>query len=464
MAFTALNNKPSAPIVPVQAPAPPAPSAPAPAPAAAPTPVPHPQEIDVAFASNHELRKRVHAAIDQNPTQSTLFRDISTYILNQASQPAAEPATKKRKIEESVAPQNGASKTGGSLTSTSTKAIKTYPAVSVAIPQRKKFTLELLDKKDGGIRAIGANGNVEFAIAWKDVDQVFCLPIPEKAKKQHHFVIIPVHGDGVAPVPEAMKGSPPEPIVWTFEEATGKNIVEGEDPGPTPMAEAIHHCLIQAGTGKEVIFPDADEFASAVPESHRKGEKAYHVKAHRGSKEGYLFFTSVGILYGFKKPLAFFDFASIESISYTNVLRNTFNVVFTTPNSGDIEFSMLDQADFAGINEYVQKHGLQDASLAADRRAKKLNVNKVGGKKENGAAVEEAGGEEEESELQKAERELQDQEDDEEEDDDFDPGSEGESEGSGSDSEDEDGEGGGYEEGDTAEVEYDEADDDKMED
>jgi hypothetical protein len=23
-----------------------------------------------------------------------------------------------------------------------------------------------------------------------------------------------------------------------------------------------------------------------VPESHRKGEKAYHVKAHRGSKEG----------------------------------------------------------------------------------------------------------------------------------------------------------------------------------
>jgi hypothetical protein len=44
--------------------------------------------------------------------------------------------------------------------------------------------------------------------------------------------------------------------------------------------------LIQAGTGKNVILPDAGEFASAVPESHRKGDKAYHVKAHRGSKEG----------------------------------------------------------------------------------------------------------------------------------------------------------------------------------
>jgi len=215
-----------------------------------------------------------------------LFRDISTYILNQTSQPVAEPAAKKRKLEESDVPPTSAPATSASLTSAATKAFKIFPGVSFSIPQRKKFVLELVDKKDGGIRAVGAAGSVEFAIAWKDVDQVFCLPIPEKAKKQHNFVIIPVHGDGVAPVPDELKASPPEPIVWTFEEATGKNIVQGEDPGPGPMAEAIHHCLKQAGTGKEVIFPDADEFASAVPESHRKGEKAYHVKAHRGSKEG----------------------------------------------------------------------------------------------------------------------------------------------------------------------------------
>ncbi|KAF1940935.1 Rtt106-domain-containing protein [Clathrospora elynae] len=436
MAFTALNNKPSAPVVPIHT---------------------HPQEIDVAFASKPELRKRVHAAIDQNPAQSSLFGDISTYILNQTSQPAAEAAAKKRKLEDTRSTPNGAPAAGSRLRSSAAKAWRTYPGISFSIPQRKKFTLELLDSKDGGIRAVGADGRVEFAIACKDVDQVFCLPVPEKAKKQHNFVIIPVHGDGVAPVPDELKGSPPEPIVWTFEEATGKNVVEGEDPGPGHMAEAIHHCLIQAGTGKDVTFPDADEFASAVPESHRKGETAYHVKAHRGSKEGYLFFTAVGILYAFKKPLAFFDFAAITSVSYTAVLRNTFNLNITT-FSQEIEFGMLDQANFAAINEYVQKHGLQDASLAADRRAKKLNVNKAGG------AVEVEGEGEEESELQKAERELQDQEDDEEEDDDFDPGSEGESEGEGSGSEDEEGSG-GYEGGDTAEVEqeYDEADRDEME-
>lgn len=179
---------------------------------------------------------------------------------------------------------------------------------------------------------------------------------------------------------------------------------------------------------------------------------------------GYLFFTSIGILYGFKKPLAFFDFASVNSISYTAVLRNTFNLVITTPTQ-DIEFGMLDQADFAGINEYVQKHGLQDASLAAARQAKKLNVNKPGKKESGGANGALASGDgEEESELQKAERELQEQEDDEEEDDDFDPGSEGESEGEGSDSGDEEG-GEGYQEGDTADVEeeYDEGEGEEME-
>ncbi|KAH7094387.1 hypothetical protein FB567DRAFT_510085 [Paraphoma chrysanthemicola] len=459
MAFTTLNSQ-------VRAPQPPPPQPPAiPSAVNNPTVVapagPHPSEIDTAFASNHELRKRVHAAIDENPTQTSLFRDISTFILNQTSQPPAEPAAKKRKLEDSNGAKNGGPTSGGSLVSASTKAWRTYPGVSFSIPQRKKFTLELVDKKEGGIRAVGATGNVEFSIAWKDVDQVFCLPVPEKAKKQHNFVIIPTHGDGVNPLPDHLNGVAPEPIIWTFEEATGKNIKEGEDPGPGPIAEAIHHCLIQAGTGKEVVFPDPDEFSSATPESHRKGDKAYHVKAHRGSKEGYLFFTSVGILYGFKKPLAYFDFASINSIAYAAVLRNTFNLVINTQTQ-EIEFGMLDQADFSGINEYVQKHGLQDASLAAARRAKKLNVNKTKNKENgaNGAAAAGADDGEEESELQKAERELQDAEDaEDEEEEDYDPGSEGESEGSGSDSEDDDGDG-GHDGGDD---DGDEADGDEME-
>ena len=154
---------------------------------------------------------------------------------------------------------------------------------------------------------------------------------------------------------------------------------------------------------------------------------------------GYLFFLSTGIFFGFKKPLVFFAFENVESISYTSVLQRTFNLDVSARTSDaadteEFEFSMIDQADFAGIDAYIKRHGLQDASMAEARRAKKLNVNKK--------AAEDEGPEngDGEGELQKAERELEDQEDEEEED--YDPGSEGQSDGSGESEEEDEGEGG----------------------
>ena len=101
---------------------------------------------------------------------------------------------------------------------------------------------------------------------------------------------------------------------------------------------------------------------------------------------------------------------------------------------------MIDQADFAGIDVYVKRHQLQDASMAEQRRAKKLNINGV-----KAAEVAEGTDDQEEGELEKARREAEEIEDEEEEEDEnFDPGSEGESEGSGESSEEE---GGGGEDG-----------------
>ena len=137
-----------------------------------------------------------------------------------------------------------------------------------------------------------------------------------------------------------------------------------------------------------------------------------------------------GILWVFKKPILFLPYAVVTSISYTSVLQRTFNLnVVAVFNSEDgaaqdqeVEFSMIDQADFAGIDAYIKRHGLNDASLAAGRRAKVYNVNKAkdgAAAEANGheaAAGDAAGDGTEETELQKAERLLQDQEDDEEED------------------------------------------------
>ena len=171
---------------------------------------------------------------------------------------------------------------------------------------------------------------------------------------------------------------------------------------------------------------------------------------HR-SRTGFLFFLPTGIFWGFKKPLHFFAFADIASISYSSVLQRTFNLtVAALPTAGttgaaaaaepvEHEFSMVDQADFAGIDAYVKRHGLSDASMAAQRKAKRLNINGVKGEKPVEGEGEE--GEEDESELKKAEREAEmqaDDDEDEEDDENFDPGSEGESEGSGTSDEDDD--------------------------
>jgi hypothetical protein len=145
---------------------------------------------------------------------------------------------------------------------------------------------------------------------------------------------------------------------------------------------------------------------------------------------GYLFFLATGIFFGFKKPLAFFPFEAINSISYTSVLQRTFNlnIAVQLPDqaeSKEHEFSMIDQADFVGIDTYIKQHGLQDASLAESRKAKRLHLNGV--KKGSEEAAVEGG--EQQSELQKAQQDIEDAEDEEEED--YDPGSDGFSDGSG---------------------------------
>lgn len=439
-----------------------------------------------------------------SPQHGALFQDIAQYTSRllqsksqqQLAQPVSdEPAIKKRKLEGN----NGISSSAPSTTSVhdlkADSPLQFYVQdVSFAVPQRKKLTLEMT-AAGGYLRARNQTSKeIEFGIPVKDIrefstafccsnevdlclfkfliEHILCLPVPEKAQRQTNFCIIPRYGDGVTPVPE--NASIPDQMVFTIADGPAKAAftgagqrVESDENGEALLRGWLNNAIGHT----KVIRPDDREFVSATPEAHRKGEKAYHVKAHRGSKDGippppppplpydlrdkkllitvrgtgYLFFLSTGILFGFKKPLVFFSFDNIESVSYTSVLQRTFNLNITTrvdeeQEPQEFEFSMIDQADFAGIDAYIKNHQLQDASLAEARRAKKYNVNvgkAVGADGEqNGNGATAAEGEEEESELQKAQRELEDQEDEEEED--YDPGSEGDSEGSGSSSEEED--------------------------
>lgn len=281
----------------------------------------------------------------------------------------------------------------------------------------------------------------------KHTDQIFALPVPEKATATTNFVVLPRRDVNTSTV---------EALVWTVP-TTGSPKTWTANPSVSLPQDATYvdqlTTILNASLkphSKRVITPSPSTFTSNITQPHLKTQKSHHIKAFRGSKEGYLYPLSTGILFAFRKPLLYYPFADITCTVYTSVLQRTFNLVIDTGRMVDgqwteeqEEFGMLDQADFAPLDAYIKRYGLHDASLAAGRRAQQSVV-----KAEDGGAV--VGDEDEEMEAAKAEQALQDAEDEEEED--FEVGSgSGESDGSGaSESEEEveedgrDG-GGGYE-------------------
>ena len=115
------------------------------------------------------------------------------------------------------------------------------------------------------------------------------LPVPEKTQKQFNFCIIPDYADGISPAPEGIPAA--EAMVFTVADGPAKAafLGSGQQVGQHPGETAeglIRNILNDNLPSTSVIRPDEREFVSAMPEAHRKGEKAYHVKAFRGSKEG----------------------------------------------------------------------------------------------------------------------------------------------------------------------------------
>ena len=315
------------------------------------------------------------------------------------------------------------------------------------------------------------------------VEHVFYLPVPEKAQVQYNYVLLPRGAALAALTAPAKPGAgadasskssppPPEPLLFTVPATAPKpGSVTGPSAGLAATVSDSYRALLHwAIEGQlrsvanryvsSIVSTDPKIFHSAARQPFRPQEKAVHVRAFRGSKDGYLFFLPTGILWAFKKPLLFLPLDRIAAVSYTNVLQRTFNIVVEVDvGSGEgeeVEFGMVDQEDYGTISEtYVQRHGLQDRSMAEQRKAKRELAENARGEKKEGEGEDEGEGHNGEqapadgdkddglTELQRAEQMLQDAEDEEEED--YDPGSDGDSDGSGSSSEEEedDGEGGG---------------------
>ncbi|PQE03746.1 hypothetical protein CJF30_00006433 [Rutstroemia sp. NJR-2017a BBW] len=419
-----------------------------------------------AFHPRPDLQSAITAASQAGPEYIELFNQISLYVSEAISQQSPEPAAKKRRIDDTLATRsapNGAS--SNSEDAASAPASGNDPVlleikdISVVIPQRKKYTLCFTSTHLYARLPTSEDPIQGISYAWKDIEYAFCLPVPEKAQKQYNYILFPKNSIITPAKPSASSTPTPEPIVFTIADAAPKpgTISGSESSAAASVSDdfktlfnwALSTRLKAAGNGIKITEADPKIFSSAIRQSHRPSEKAVHVSGFRGSKDGYLFFLPTGILWGYKKPLMFLPHERIAAVSYTSVLQRTFNLSIEIDMSTvggedateEVEFQMIDQEDFAGIDEFVKRHGLQDKSMAEQRKAKRLNVNVM--KDDEGNVVGNAEAGELERAAAEAEQAAMDEEDEDEED--YDPGSEGESEGSGTSSseEDEDGEGGG---------------------
>ncbi|KAI0393556.1 hypothetical protein F5Y17DRAFT_304878 [Xylariaceae sp. FL0594] len=419
------------------------------------------QKLNHVFKSRPDIVKGVQQAAD-SPSRVKLFNSIVDFVYEQLNdiQPS-EPAQKRRRVDIEPS-QNGNDAVASSADSVAQEdVLLEIKDISVSIPQRKKFDL-CFTAQHLYARIPGTKTPVPNIIySWKSIDYAFYLPVPEKAQVQHNYVLLPQDSY----FPSQATASPVDPLVFTIPATAPKpGSIGGPNAGAASAVAdsystlfywAINKCLQAGGKQVQIVAADSSKFHSVIRQPHRPKEQAVHVKAFRGSKDGYIFFLENGIFWGFKKPLMFLPLEKIAAISYTSVLQRTFNMaveIYTGSKTEDgqedateeIEFAMLDQEDYSGINEnYVMRHRLQDRSLADQRKAKRELVENLKGKKgaseadqEENSATAGDGMTELERAQHEAEQQLQDEEDEDEED--YDPGSEGESEGSGTSSDDND--------------------------
>ena len=253
--------------------------------------------------------------------------------------------------------------------------ILTIRDLSFQTPIRKKlnliFTQSALEAR--------SPAKQELSIPLKQINHIICAAAPDKAAKTWNFVVIFKEAEII----DAWVFGVPDTIAKTAVGGDSFNL------DATDSYKSVLFAAFQQVARQPVVEPSSSEFASPIPVPGRPKDTAFHVIAHRGAKEGYLYFLETGILYGFRKPIMFFPISTIREVTFTNVLQRTFNLVVSTEDNVEgEEFGMIDQAVFAGIQGYSVKYRIQDASLSEQRKAKK--VGKANQATEESGALEKA--------------------------------------------------------------------------
>lgn len=338
------------------------------------------------------LRQSVQDLIKAYPASSRVLERMVRYYDNKP----ADREAKRRKVEQDVL---------------SNDEIFRLLDVSFQLPARKK--LNLIITTTHLLLHNSKSDIIEFQCNLNDISQYggSCVPSPDKATKCNTFTLFLKNEDCIVfntqdKVDITLRK--PNTADETLKEDKHQLICDlltqhARVPISQPSKEVFHSTGISSTTGKVI-------------------EDKAHVVAYLKAKDGFLFFLPTGILFGFKKPTLFFPISSLASNVITNITQRTFDLTLTikpgsqilgtagfrTSKEGEndtVQFSMIEQSEYGGIEAYTKRLGINDQSMAEERKA-------VVFKKDQ---------DEEKPTKDEEEREQNHDEDSEENDDDFEP-------------------------------------------
>lgn len=231
--------------------------------------------------------------------------------------------------------------------------------LSFQSPIRKKLnlTLSISPISQKPILSIGKRNEDKPELIIEQLEDVYFstfLPVPEKPNQVYLIIFYKQDKDLV---------NEPIVLVMNKDQVTKQLVSEKLIKMEEDFKQYIQRQFKL--TGFEII----DTFFNL---SSSSSFKSFYVEAHRGSKEGYLFFLPNHLLFGFRKPLLLFNSADIESISYSSITRITFNINLVTNKGDKYEFSMIDQNEFGRIDEYIKNRSMMNNSLSEEFKAKKV--------------------------------------------------------------------------------------------
>ncbi|SCU94166.1 LADA_0G06964g1_1 [Lachancea dasiensis] len=289
-----------------------------------------------------ELREKVLNITNANPSTLGIFEELYNYAKN-------NPENRKKSRSDIL---------GSEVAEES--IIFQLKDVSVLTPFRKKLNLVFSISPTTGRPTLSLSKDMAPQLTLTELGRSIkfatFLPFPEKTNVIYLF--ISYSGPGQDP-------SVREVLLLTLnKDAT---LLQLKNSGLLASGlDDFAHCVEYIRKQAILVgFRISDPFSAA-----NAGPRPFYVEAHRGTKEGTLYFLPDHVIFGFKKPILMFSSQEIESITYSSITRLTFNVTLTTKDGEKFEFSMIDQNEYTLIDDYVKRKQVIDNSMSEENKAK----------------------------------------------------------------------------------------------